>query len=321
MCFSSWQEVYTSLCYPRNTSSPGLQRFLADSDAQYILKKPFAPFEPQQDSDNAQPNSNFAARTAAIHVTPDENGPYDIQQIKTDALSLAQTLHIDKVAALRIVVLEWQRQPTTRMLSRPLNEEDHPVPDDLLDISIFGPTTSTANAPTGPDEQPAKTFESTYSRQLRHIKLAVTEASYVLAVSELKVRQYIFSRAEKEQALAGTIDELGKKLFEVACPFGNASRTIIDSVDGFRKCLDVLGLNGEHPTDKNKNLEKYWDELEPFWYRMHMMRMISVLQYIFTLADSSERIPTSDAVLAYFELMQKHDFFINIDDTVSSCMC
>ncbi|QDS75878.1 hypothetical protein FKW77_001945 [Venturia effusa] len=311
----SWQEVYTSLCYSQNTKSPGLQDFLDDTDAQYILKRPFAPFEPQQDSDYARPNSNFAARTAAIHVTPDENGPYDIKQIKTDALSLSETLHIDKVAALRIVVLEWQRQPTIRMLARPLDEEDHQAPDDLLDISIFAPKSAAANAPTGSSEPFATSFNSTFSRQLRQIKLAVTETSYVLAVSELVLRQYAFTRVEKEQALDGTINGLGKKLFEIACPFGNASRTIVDGVDSFRKCLATLGLNGEHPKIKNKNLEKFWEELEPFWYRTHMMRIISYLQYLFTLADSSARIPTSDAVLAYFELMQKYDFFINVDDT------
>lgn len=310
-CLSSWQEAYTSLCYPQKATSPGLQSFLADSTTQDILKKPFAPFEPPQNPDQG---SDFAARTAAIHVTPDENGPYDIKQIKTDALSLSQTLDIDKVAALRIVVLEWQRQPTARMLSRTLDEEDHQAPDDLLDISIFAPKSSTANAPNG--EQPARTFDSTYSRQLRHIKLAVTEASYVLAVSDLKIRQFAVSRAEKDQTLAGTVDEVGKNLFEAALPYGDGSRTIVNSVGGFRKCLDTLGMNGKHPTDKNKNLEKYWEELEQFWYRTHLMRMMSYLQYIFTIADSSSRIPTSDAVLAYFELMQKHAFLMNIDDTV-----
>ncbi|KAE9982480.1 hypothetical protein EG328_010870 [Venturia inaequalis] len=307
----SWQEAYTSLCHPQNASSPGLQSFLAESTTQDILKNPFAPFEPHQGTDNGQPNSDFAARTAAIHVAPEENGPYDIKQIKTDALSLAQTLNIDKVAALRIVILEWQRQPTTRMLSRPLNEEDHQAPDDFLDISIFAPKSSTANAPTGPGEQPAKTFDSTYSRQLRHIKLAVTEASYVLAVSELKTRQYAVSRGEKEQA----VDYVGKNLFEAASPFGDASQTIVNAVGGFRKCLDTLGMDGQHPTDKNKNLEKYWEDLEPFWYRTHLMRMVSYPQYIFTVADSSSLMPTSESVLAYFELMKKHDFFMNIDDT------
>lgn len=198
------------------------------------------------------------------------------------------------------------------MLSRPLDEEDHQAPDDLLDISIFAPKSSTTNAPNGPEEQATRTFDSTYSRQLRQIKLAVTEASYVLAVSELKIRQYATSRAEKEEA----IDKVGKTLFEAASPHEDASRTIVNAVGGFRKCLDTLGINGEHPTDKNKDLEKYWEELAPFWYRTHIRRMMSYLQYIFTIADSSSFVPTSEAVVAYFELMQKHDFLMNIDDTV-----
>lgn len=198
------------------------------------------------------------------------------------------------------------------MLCRPLNEEDHQSPDDLLDISIFAPKSSTSIAPTEPGEEAAKTFDSTYSRQLRHVKLAVTEASYVLAVSELKIRQYAVSSAEKEQ----TIGEVGKILLEAATPLGDASQTIINAVGGFSRCLDTLGMNGEHPTDKNKNLEKYWEELEPSWYRTHMMRMLSYLQYIFTVADNSSFIPTSEAVLAYFELMKKHGFFMNIDDMV-----
>lgn len=305
--------------------APGLQRFLADSTTQNILKNPFAAFEPQQ-------NSDFAARTAAIHVTPDDNAPYDIEQIKMDASWLAEALHIDKVAALRIVVLEWQKQPTTRMLSRSLDDEDSQAPDDLLDISIFAP--KSLNAPAGP-EQATKSFDSTYSRQLRHIKFAISEASYVLAVSELKIRQFALEREpkkaqtagtaeggqkspQKEQAPAGPVDEVGRSLFEAACPHGDGSRTIVDCVNALRQCLDTLGIHGEHPVNKNKTLEKYWEDLEQFWFRTHMIRLISYLQHIFTIADSSTRIPTADAVLAYFELMQKHDFFIHINDTASS---
>jgi nuclear pore complex protein Nup188 len=309
---SSWQEVYSSLCSPQNPPSPGIQRFLADTATQDILKKPHAPFEPLQ-------TSQFATITAAINVTPDENGPYDIKQIKGDASWLAEAVHIDMVAALRIVVLEWQKQPAARMLSRSLNEEDSQAPDGLLDISIFAPKSSTVDAPYGSGDQSAKSFDSTYSRQLRLIRLAVSEASYVLAVSELKIRQFAVSKAAgKEQGLAEPIDGVGKTLYEAACPDGNASKTIKTSVDALSKNLDLLGMNGEHPANKEKTLEKFWEDLAQFWYRAHMLRVIGYLQFIFTVADSSSQIPTAEAVLSYFELMHKHDFFIRIDDSVRS---
>jgi nuclear pore complex protein Nup188 len=292
--------------------SPGIQRFLADSATQDILKKPYAPFEPQQ-------NSQFATITAAINVTPDENGPYDIKQIKEDASWLAEAVHIDMVAALRIVVLEWQKQPAARMLSRSLDEEDSQSLDGLLDISIFAPKSSIIDAPNGLKDQSAMSFDSTYSRQLRLIRLAVSEASYVLAISELKIRQFAVSKAaEKEQTPTEPIDEVGKTLFEATCPDGDASKTIKASVDALSKSLDLLGMNGEHHAIKEKALGNFWEDLAQFWYRAHMIRVISYLQFIFTVADSSSQIPTADAVLSYFELMHKHDFFVSIDDSVRS---
>jgi nuclear pore complex protein Nup188 len=307
---SSWQDVYSSLCFPQNTSSPGIQKFFADSATQEILKKPSAPFEPQQ-------SSQFATITAAINVTPDENGPYDIKQIKGDALWLAEAVHIDKVAALRIVVLEWQKQPAVRMLSRSLDEEDSQASDSSLDVSMFAPKSYIVDAPKGPGDENAKSFESTYNRQLRLIRLSISEASYILAISELKIRQCAVSKAaSKEQTLAGPIDEVGKVLFEAACPNGDASKSIMESVDALRKSLHLLGMNGEHPASKQKTLEKFWQDLEEFWLNAHMMRVISSLQYIFTIADSSSQIPTADAVLSYFELMSEHNFFAQIDDLV-----
>jgi nuclear pore complex protein Nup188 len=307
---SSWQEVYSSLCFPQNASSPGIQKFFADPVTQDILKKPFAPFEPQQ-------SSQFATITAAINVAPDENGPYDIKQIKGDALWLAEAVHIDKVAALRIVVLEWQKRPAVQMLSRPLYDEDSQVSDNSLDVSIFAPISSVV-ASKGPEDQTERTLDPTYNRQLRLIRLSISEASYVLAISELKFRQFAISKsAPKEQKSAGEIDESGKAVFEAAAPSGDVSMAIKESVDALRKSLDSLGINGEHPATKNKTLEKFWEHLEGFWLKAHMMRVISSLQYVVTVADSSTQIPTADAVLSYFELMHEHDFFALIDDSVS----
>jgi nuclear pore complex protein Nup188 len=253
---------------------------------------------------------------------------------------LSQVAHIDKVAALRMVVLEWQKRPAAQMLSRSVDEEDSETPDGLLDISIFASKSSTTDAPKNSGDPPSKSFDSTYSRQLRLIRLAISEASYVLAVSELRLRQYAMSqRAAKEQAAEARgnatskgkgkskeqtpdtpSDDLGRVLFEAACPGEDGSKTISDSVIAMRKITDLLGLNGVHPVNKEEILEKYWDDLETFWFRSHFMRLVGYLQYVFTIADSSSRVPTAQAVLTYFEYMHQEDFFVRLGDWVRTTL-
>jgi nuclear pore complex protein Nup188 len=285
--------------------SPGLRKFFADSATQNILQKPFAPFEPQQ-------NSQFATLTAAINVTPDDNGPYDIKQIKGDALWLAEAVQIDKVAALRIVVLEWQKRPAARLLSRPLGDEERPDSDSALDLSIFAPKPTDADGPKETNGPAAASFDSTYQRQLRLIQLSISEAFYVLATSELKARQFAsVHEASTGQNGGGPNDEVGRLLFQSLCPQGDGSQTIEDGADAIRRSLDLLRMDMDDPAVENnqKTLRKYWEELQGFWIRAYTMQVISALQLIFTVADFASQMPSAEAVLSYFELMSEHDFF------------
>ncbi len=84
-----------------------------------LLKKPSTAFA----SPTAQSKSDFETKTAAINITPTPDERYDIRKIKEDAQWLSKATKINEVAALRIVVVEFQSRADAH-LNGPLSTQD-----------------------------------------------------------------------------------------------------------------------------------------------------------------------------------------------------
>ncbi|KAI0912990.1 nucleoporin subcomplex protein binding to Pom34-domain-containing protein [Ustulina deusta] len=119
----SWKLVASALMDPtgHRQSSQAVIDFFNDPLVQSFFTSPSSAFEPA--SDKGPHHATFEKKTAAIHVTPTPNDKYDINVIKEDALWLSKNARINEVAALRVVVIEYQSRPTSQLLG-PISNQD-----------------------------------------------------------------------------------------------------------------------------------------------------------------------------------------------------
>ncbi|KAI1653242.1 nucleoporin subcomplex protein binding to Pom34-domain-containing protein [Daldinia decipiens] len=119
----SWRLLASALTDPsgHRQSSSAVVDYLTDPLVQSFFTKPGSAFDPR--SDKSPHNAAFVKKTAAIQVTPTPNDKYDINVIKEDTLWLSKTALINEIAALRVVVIEFQSRPRNQLLS-PISNQD-----------------------------------------------------------------------------------------------------------------------------------------------------------------------------------------------------
>ncbi|KAI1267282.1 nucleoporin subcomplex protein binding to Pom34-domain-containing protein [Xylariaceae sp. FL1019] len=119
----SWNLVAAALTDPtgHRQSSQAIVDFLTDPLVQSFFTNPGSPFEPS--TNRSSHRAAFEKKTAAIHVTPNPNGKYDINLVKEDVLWLSTNVRINELAALRVVIVEHQSRPASQLLG-PISTQD-----------------------------------------------------------------------------------------------------------------------------------------------------------------------------------------------------
>ncbi|KAI1173931.1 nucleoporin subcomplex protein binding to Pom34-domain-containing protein [Nemania sp. FL0916] len=119
----SWRLVASALMDPsgQRQSSQIVIDFFNDPLVQSFFTSPGSAFEPS--GDKGTHHAIFEKKTAAIQVTPTPNHKYDINVIKKDALWLAKNARINEVAALRVVLIEYQSRAASQLLG-PISNQD-----------------------------------------------------------------------------------------------------------------------------------------------------------------------------------------------------
>ncbi|KAL7626047.1 hypothetical protein AAE478_002817 [Parahypoxylon ruwenzoriense] len=120
----SWKLVSSTLTDPsgHRQSSRAVIDYLTDPLVQSFFTKPGSAFDPPG-SDRSHHHAIFVKKTAAIQVTPTPNDKYDINVLKEDALWLSKNARINEVAALRVVVVEFQSRARSQLLG-PISNQD-----------------------------------------------------------------------------------------------------------------------------------------------------------------------------------------------------
>ncbi|KAF2005779.1 hypothetical protein P154DRAFT_616189 [Amniculicola lignicola CBS 123094] len=182
----SWEVAYTALCDPQTAAkSEPLRAFLTAPANIDILSTPWSPFpEPSRQEQN-----KFETATAPVNLPSIPNGPYNVDELKADALWLSEQARISEYAALRLVVLEWQSRPAAQLLSGFSEEEALSVQEAAgvarLGMSNFLPNSSITNVPFGlplrSDAQP----DSSDSRKLRLLSIYNATSISILRISQL----------------------------------------------------------------------------------------------------------------------------------------
>ncbi|KAI0382623.1 nucleoporin subcomplex protein binding to Pom34-domain-containing protein [Hypomontagnella monticulosa] len=119
----SWKLIASALTDPsgHRQSSSLVVDYLTDPLVQSFFTKPGSAFDPPGDKNLH--HATFVKKTAAIQVAPAPNDKYDISVIKEDALWLSKNARINEVAALRVVIIEFQSRPQNQLLG-PLSNQD-----------------------------------------------------------------------------------------------------------------------------------------------------------------------------------------------------
>ncbi|KAF2087317.1 hypothetical protein K490DRAFT_42356 [Saccharata proteae CBS 121410] len=297
----SWKDAFQTLCdFDPATENEPLRQFLTDDSSVAVLSRPLKPFG----ASTPQSKSSFETKTAAINVTPSDNGQYDITQIKEDSLWLSKETKIDEVAALRVVVLEWQTRPAAQLLSGFTEEETLSVQDAAgganLGSSTFLPNASILAATAQGIEQTFATFASTDQRRLRLLKIHLSERAHILKINDLLIRLAAKNSNKTSGTGASWLDEASKKLWETQ----RTAETTGGYVAAIRNRLDGLAEGSGWNV-----AEEISEEVEESWSLTQLTEAVQILQIFFTIVDADSEVPKSDAVLAWFEFANSYRFF------------
>lgn len=322
-CNRSWKDAYYALCdqiiqerrkrqavegdtrWESSETLDELAEFFTDSATSRILHRHLEPFSPPS------PDSTelFENLTSPINVTPRENGPYDINQIKEDAVWLASEAKVDDVTALRIVVLEWQSRARTRLLSIETSGESQPPEEGMfgktLKKSTFHPRSSLLAGVQLPARE-NKTFDSVDERRARILRLYLSEHLHILRVALVLIQnQYEYRSFNPHSAKQlPPIVKVGEDFVRAVCPGREAtSETFLRSfVEALQQRINRLQAGScWYAADGGKA------ELEADWLEHQFLEMITILQTL--LQFLAYVVPSSASTLAYFRLMRQQRFF------------
>ncbi|OCL09247.1 hypothetical protein AOQ84DRAFT_317288, partial [Glonium stellatum] len=325
-CFSgeqqllSWRTVFFTLC-DQDTALKchALRHFLFDDASISILSHPLKPFS----SPSQTTKSKFETITAAINVTPTQNGHYDINEIKEDALWLSQETKIDEVSALRIVILEWQSRPALRLLSGFTEEEALSVQDAAgasnLGASTFWANSSILSAPVGASAQSSTWFNAREQRQSRLLDIYLSERIHIIRIHEALIRgkntagpQQTTSGKGKVNTTDTWIQEVGKAVFSKQQAEGQKP----SQEHGFLlQCIDAvqLRLTGIEKGSGWTIPESTQAGAEEKWSLCQCIEIVHILHLMFTHIDSIyNKLPPTSVVLAWFRFMGQWAFFKSI---------
>jgi nuclear pore complex protein Nup188 len=259
----------------------------------------------------SQTKAAFDTRTAAINITPDTKGQYNLDEIKRDSLWLAKEAKIDEVTALRITILEWQTRIPTRILAGVGDQES-------TDVGAFASSIFSAS----PQLQ---SFDSKESRRARILKIYFSERVFLIKTSEILLQSSPAQQTasarhqeDKGEPRSHWIEQVATALFK--------TRTLDNGKNSERhqpflqECIGAL-------RDRLDSLEagsgisiEDIEEVELLWAKSQIVEMIHIMQAMFVMIGSSPRITSSTALLAWLRFIDTYGSFDSFEP-VRFCPC
>ena len=300
-----------------NISPDGsLERHLTDAYTVELLKKCFLPY-PQP---GPQTKSSFETKTSAINVTPSAQGRCDIKQIQDDALWLSNEANIDEVSALRITILEWQNRPAAQLLQWSSVETKSGAGSSIYGLrsqaglaqsrsTLFSnsttPSTPNAAAPASEVGRRLRLFETYLSE--RHFVIKVCRHVVFTALYETRDGEIAGSQKSNE-LLPNWISEVGQEIltsWDIQGVFDVTGHNIfVSSTDALRSRLDALQQGSQWFKDQEAQ-----EFVEAAWGDSQTLELLSIMELMVVLLTSCKKLPRSDALVAWFMLMEDHRFF------------
>ncbi|KAI9046659.1 hypothetical protein LZ554_009400 [Drepanopeziza brunnea f. sp. 'monogermtubi'] len=287
-----------------NPPSNILKSFLEDEEVLNILVDPFTIPEPSPQSKNA-----FDTKTSPINVTPSANTQYNIQEIKEDALWLSNATKIEEVAALRLVVEEYQSRAEAQLLG-PFSEEELVSIRDSAGNNKYSSSIPTALTIRGPDAQDVqKDFDSQQSRRKRIFRQYLSERQYLLKCTEWILESLFDAMATPENPqnkdafgppwLTDSLQLLRTKLV----PDGDI--LISRYVSGIERNLQNIG--GDCFDEEGRRDDPGQ------WTRSQITEAIHSMELIWQILNYVVGFPSSTVALQWFRLQRSVEFVSRVD--------
>lgn len=327
-CFSqplrllSWKRAFLHLCDPEENPdhARSVHSFLSHPESVHLLSQCLKPF----DASFPKSKVEFESRTAAIHVSPPPQAPYNLEEIKADALWLSQNAAIDEVTALRITILEWQDRPATRLLAGFSEEEGISLLDaagvDNFSASLAGSQVMGALKTTASREEDTSTFSSERSRRLRLRYLYLSEKSHILKISRKLLSIYLrdtipnggtesntYHPIQKEPHGNDSLRDLGSSIFKGKIKGDDYIFFLRDCIDAIKSRLQAFHSDGGWFSTTEAD-----EESEAAWRTVLIEEVIHIMQIIFLQLEASTSIPTADLLISWLGLVSEYGFLESV---------
>ncbi|KAL4806701.1 nucleoporin subcomplex protein binding to Pom34-domain-containing protein [Aspergillus unguis] len=319
-CFSgdvqllTWKRAFLYTCDSDSTSDDAqvFDSFLSHPDSTQLLLNRATVFP----SPSAKTKSDFENKTAAIHSETNAQASYNLKEIKADALWLSEKAGIDEINALRIVVLEWQSRPGSRLLGRFAEEEASSLKGaagvDTFRVSLAGPSFAEIFNTRPGEEGSAAEFISERNRRLRLREIYLSERSHIVKTARKLLALFLDAdqNTESQQQPASTSElyKLSASLFTDKVQGKDWHKFGQECIKAVQTRLSALDGQGGWLSAAESS-----QEIENLWRTTFVEELSHLLQGLFIQLQTSSAIPPADLVLSWLRLMADHFFLQSLD--------
>lgn len=217
-------------------------------------------------------------------------------------------------------MLEWQMRSCVQLLQENTADELAQIHTTGrgggLQTTVPSPRSSVLAKSSRLEEGDPGAFDSLQSRQKRLLKVYLSERRYIIKTSE-----YLISRAQcqathqerkrpKDKAVANLdwVQEIGDAIL------ADWKADDVSSKDGKNHIVSAVDALQTRATDLEQGTGWFKDQdlqedMEAAWANNQILEMIHIMEIILVLLDSSTKLTSSDAFLAWFRFMNRYAFF------------
>ncbi|KAK3340549.1 nucleoporin subcomplex protein binding to Pom34-domain-containing protein [Neurospora tetraspora] len=312
----SWKLVASALADQHGDliTSNAVSSFLKDGYVQQLFKNPSKTFEPP----TSQTKADFETKTAAINVTQTPNDRFNIKTIKDDTIWLSTNVNISEVAALRIVVVEFQSRAHAHLVG-PLSTQDVDNIQEAAGVSDAQTSNILAllNLSTVADAETTwAEFEKDASRRQRILAHYLSERRSFMSSAESLVTFMLHSSAAiLNQETHNLRREIVKEAFEYD-EFDDHSEINISLFEAlipryFTLLEDAIKRAQTGPTNVEERL--LTEQINIDWTRTALTEAIHAMTVSFQILDlSGPMFTTPEIITQWYQIMNTYEFLDGI---------
>ena len=288
----SWDDILNALRLSDSPPSALHHQFLADN--KHFLSQTI----PSLGKSNAAAKSTFENAVAPINL-PSEALQKEAEQIKSDTTWLSSVHGLNEVEALKIVLLEWQNRPETRLTTGYADTELTSLRDALG--SEYASTLRLI--PDGPYGRSDTIFDSDDARKARILHQAHRIEPAMLAVT----REAIQAASQQPDPKRSDFQVEWSRLLAT-----DASWSLQQALVGVVGAVDTIVEELYRLPEWNGVDVAFHDQLEAEFVTTKLQSVAILFEIVLLLANSSTDRVTGEMMQEWLELLTRHGYFAQL---------